>query len=365
VELRRAIHRRLGGAVLVAVLAGCVSLISADSSLALTNVGQAPGPASSPCSADTFLQTGVASGTSYTVQNAGVIVNWGFWTGSPVASDLKLKVGRPSGAGATIVGEDPATGATPNADNTFGARIPVQAGDDIGIYTSGTGPCSIPAGTSDTFAYVSGDLAPGSFSAFSSANSFKFPVDATVEPDADQDGFGDHTQDYCDTDPTTQGPCRPASVEFGSEVPGVSTPPQTITLSNTSPSLQLAIVTIATSGDFKVSSDGCSGHNLGQGASCQVGVLFDPTAAGIRTGTLSITDPAANGSPHTIALSGTGAFPGGTPTGATPTGATPTGGTATGERAAALNRCKKQARKHDWSHARLRKCKRKARLLPI
>jgi hypothetical protein len=344
---------------LVAVLAGCVSLISADSSLALPNVGQAPGPASSPCSPDTFLQTGVASGTSYTVQSAGVIVFWDFWTGSPVPSDLKLKVGRPSGAGATIVGEDPATGATPNADNTFGARIPVQAGDDIEIYTSGTGPCSIPAGTSDTFAYASGDLAPGSFSVFSSANSFKFPVDALVEPDADQDGFGDHTQDYCDTDPTTQGPCRPGSVEFGSEVPGISTPPQTITLSNTSPSLQLSIVTIATSGDFKVSSDGCSGRNIGQGGSCQVGVLFDPTAAGIRTGTLSIDDPAANGSPHTIALSGTGAFPGGTPTGATPT-ATPTGGTATGERAAALKKCKKKR-----SARARRRCRKRARLLPL
>lgn len=348
----RAVPRRLGGGVLVAVLACCASLISADSALALPNVGQAPGPASSPCSPDTFLQTGVASGTSYTVQSAGVIVAWDFWTGSPVASDLKLKVGRPSGAGATIVGEDPATGATPNADNTFLARIPVQAGDDIGIYTSGTGPCSIPAGTSDTFAYVSGDLAPGSFSVFSSANSFKFPVDALVEPDADQDGFGDNSQDFCDTDPTTQGPCRPGSVQFGSEVPGMSTPPQTITLSNTSPGFTLGILTISTSGDFEVSSDGC-GHNIGPGGSCQLGVLFDPTTSGSRTGALSIAD-GANGSPHTIALSGTG----------TPPGGTPTAGTPTGERAAALQRCKKRARKHNWSHKRLRKCKKRARLLP-
>jgi hypothetical protein len=37
----------------------------------------------------------------------------------------------------------------------------------------------------------------------------------------------------------------------------------------------------------------------------------------------------------------------------------------TGRRAAALKRCKKRARKHDWPKKRLRKCKKQARLLPI
>lgn len=37
----------------------------------------------------------------------------------------------------------------------------------------------------------------------------------------------------------------------------------------------------------------------------------------------------------------------------------------TGQRAAALKRCKKRAHKHHWSHKRLKKCKRNARLLPV
>jgi hypothetical protein len=37
----------------------------------------------------------------------------------------------------------------------------------------------------------------------------------------------------------------------------------------------------------------------------------------------------------------------------------------TGQRAAALASCKRRAHKHDWSHKRLRKCKRKANLLPV
>jgi hypothetical protein len=38
-----------------------------------------------------------------------------------------------------------------------------------------------------------------------------FPISATVEPDADHDGFGDETQDKCPTDPSTQGTCPPPS----------------------------------------------------------------------------------------------------------------------------------------------------------
>jgi len=39
--------------------------------------------------------------------------------------------------------------------------------------------------------------------------------------------------------------------------------------------------------------------------------------------------------------------------------------TPTGQRAAALASCKKRAHKHNWSHQRLKKCKKKANLLPV
>jgi hypothetical protein len=37
----------------------------------------------------------------------------------------------------------------------------------------------------------------------------------------------------------------------------------------------------------------------------------------------------------------------------------------TGERAAALKKCKKRAKKKDWSKKQLNRCKRKARRLPV
>jgi hypothetical protein len=39
--------------------------------------------------------------------------------------------------------------------------------------------------------------------------------------------------------------------------------------------------------------------------------------------------------------------------------------TATGQRAASLKRCKQRAKKHNWTRNRLKKCKRKANLLPV
>jgi hypothetical protein len=39
--------------------------------------------------------------------------------------------------------------------------------------------------------------------------------------------------------------------------------------------------------------------------------------------------------------------------------------TTTGQRATALASCKKRAHKRHWSHKRLKKCKKKAKLLPI
>jgi hypothetical protein len=37
----------------------------------------------------------------------------------------------------------------------------------------------------------------------------------------------------------------------------------------------------------------------------------------------------------------------------------------TGSQAAALKQCKKKARKHDWSHKKVKKCKKKAKSLPV
>ena len=93
----------------------------------------------------------------------------------------------------------------------------------------------------------------------------------------------------------------PTSLTFANQAVGTSSAAQTIALTH-----ELSTTlnpTIATSGDFKESNT--CGTSLGPGLSCTISVTFAPTAAQTRTGSLTVTDNAAN-SPQTVSLSGTG-----------------------------------------------------------
>src|SRR5205807_8040797 len=61
---------------------------------------------------------------------------------------------------------------------------------------------------------------------------------------------------------------------------------------------------IAVTGDF-AQTNNCS-STLAPGASCTVSVTFTPRMTGTRSGTLTVSDDASNGSPQSTSLSGTG-----------------------------------------------------------
>ena len=94
----------------------------------------------------------------------------------------------------------------------------------------------------------------------------------------------------------------PTSLNFGNQQAGTSSAPQLVTLTNTGGST-LNISAVAAAGDF-TESDNCVG-TVAAGASCNINVTFTPTATGARSGSITITDNAAN-SPQTVSLSGTG-----------------------------------------------------------
>jgi hypothetical protein len=92
----------------------------------------------------------------------------------------------------------------------------------------------------------------------------------------------------------------PSTQDFGSEPIGFSTAPIIFTWTNNS--TFASIVNVApVSGDFSVVSNTCGA--LAGGASCQIGVVFTPTALGARTGTLSVS---AGAQTLTSTLTGTG-----------------------------------------------------------
>ena len=98
----------------------------------------------------------------------------------------------------------------------------------------------------------------------------------------------------------------PSSLSFGNQQTTTTSDPQIVTLTNSgNASLTLSSIAIlgAHSADFN-QGNSC-GATLAAGASCFISVTFTPLASGARVATLTITDNAP-GSPHTIALAGTG-----------------------------------------------------------
>lgn len=94
----------------------------------------------------------------------------------------------------------------------------------------------------------------------------------------------------------------PTSLSFGPQNVGTNSAPQMITLTNDA-AVQLNIVSIIASGDFSETNN--CGTSLPGHANCTISATFTPSAAGSRTGyiTLSDSDPATL---QTVNLSGSG-----------------------------------------------------------
>jgi|GEM_PF-918409 len=93
----------------------------------------------------------------------------------------------------------------------------------------------------------------------------------------------------------------PTFVEFYNQAIGTTSAPKTVTVSNTG-NIALAINNISYPGNFS-GTNNCGG-SLGINATCIINVVYSPTVVGLQSGVISVSDD-ANGSPHTVALSGT------------------------------------------------------------
>jgi hypothetical protein len=99
--------------------------------------------------------------------------------------------------------------------------------------------------------------------------------------------------------PVTNGTLNGTST-FPSVTIGTSSVGQVFTVSNTGEA-PITIASIAATGDF-AQSNNC-GTSLAVGSTCAINVVFTPTAAGSRTGTLTVT---SNGNIAPASLTGTG-----------------------------------------------------------
>jgi PASTA domain len=168
----------------LACLAAVGLAIPATAAARTVTVGQLFTPRYACTRLLTYLVTGVASGTSYTVPKPGVITSWSFGDGATAVAELKLKVGRSAASGRyTIVAQAAAGKQITKSVNTYSAHIPVRAGDLIGLVQDG-GNCATDTFTpTDSAVFAGGDVSPGTTTAFSPFTEFKFPISVKVALD--------------------------------------------------------------------------------------------------------------------------------------------------------------------------------------
>lgn len=159
------------------------------------------------------VQLSTTPGTrSYTTPD-GVLTSWRYHShaDSPSGS-VRLELFKPGvgdGVYEAVAASEPRTLA-PDRSYEFAERIPVERGYVLGLDPDldAAVAITVPSATGDQIYQFSGDVQVGETrTATGPFPTYRVNVSATVEPDADDDGYGDESQDRCPSDASTQGPC--------------------------------------------------------------------------------------------------------------------------------------------------------------
>jgi len=106
----------------------------------------------------------------------------------------------------------------------------------------------------------------------------------------------------------TTASVSPAALAFPSILDGKTSAPEMLTVTDIG-SAGLSISQVSLSGtnaeDFALTSDTCQGATVPPSGNCTIGVSFSPSAMGLRTATLAISDNAP-ASPQSVGITGTG-----------------------------------------------------------
>jgi hypothetical protein len=186
---------------------------------AATVIGETPGAGDTKYECSPMEGTQTASGpgaSSYTVPIDGVISSFRhLGAPAPLADQrVRLKVWQPAAEPVQfkVVGASDIESVEPGALNDYEARVPVSAGDMLGLATlTSSMQCAFDGVAGDQGSWTDRQDTLVNSSAYLPipANGFRFNIEATVEPDADGDAFGDESQDGCPEMGDFHGPCPP------------------------------------------------------------------------------------------------------------------------------------------------------------
>jgi len=219
-----------------------------------------------------------------------------------------------NGTGGVFVDEiDPTTGTLLFA-TVMGGSLP-PAGGSVGCGYAGAANVGFSTGVGASGCEASGYAlaldGAGNVYLAGAVASYDFPTASPFQStNKGTSNTDQHTGFVSKISYETVGPSAslsPTSLTFASQVTGVASSPQDVTLTNNgNAALTITGITVtgANAGDF--SQTNMCGSSLAASANCTIRVTFTPTATGTLTASISIADN-ASGSPQTISLTGTGA----------------------------------------------------------
>jgi hypothetical protein len=324
---------------LIFAAAALVAATAAAPASAFTTLGTLPPDSSSVTSScDDFLVWQAAE------TGAGLTVPAGSWVitsasiqdvasgASGRSSKLKLLRPAPSRTSLDIVGEvTVALGTTGAVATVSGLHVPTQGGDILGLAgTAGAGgPCYYQGAFPDCLHATGGpggDAPVGTHVTNTYPDSpagYRVDLQATLEPDADADGFGDETQDACPGDPSLhEAPCvadvtltgtvTPATVGVGglAVISGTignagSGSGQGVTL-HVAPGSGLQIVSNLPNAGCTFTTDlACSVGLVGKGASVPFVAVVKATSTGAKTLAATVTGTSTDPNAANNTVSGT------------------------------------------------------------
>jgi uncharacterized repeat protein (TIGR03803 family) len=305
-----------------------VGTTSAAQTVTLSNAGAtalAIGPftASAPFSARTACTTSLAAGTSCTIR-----VRFAPTTAGPVSGTLTIPTNDPGGTRTVALG---GTGIAPvailaPASLAFVAPLNVaSAAQRVTVSNTGTAPLTITSirlGGANPGQFALGTAQPGGCGTGATgalAAGASCTIDVTFVPTRAAPLAKTATVAVNVAAPATSQAVAltgnivvptftmaPSSLGFGNQARNTASPPQAVTVQNTSPA-PLTGIRIgfggANPGQFTQTND--CGTTLAAGASCTIQVTFQPTSVGAKTANLRVS-VAAPGTSQSIPVSGTG-----------------------------------------------------------
>jgi hypothetical protein len=173
-------------------------------------------PVASSCPGCAVVTDTHADGTPDTGSPIAGVVTGVRLRSSGAAADAFVIIVRPTGDPLEFFNPGPDIPISVTADGTSAGHITavatqrsIQAGDRLGLFGFGLTTKVGANGTPRQCAYSTTGNAAGTTKTYTTSlcNNDEWLLQATVEADADNDGFGDETQDQCPTSASTHGAC--------------------------------------------------------------------------------------------------------------------------------------------------------------